>query len=101
MNADKSLVTIENGEAPSSLVPCRNIRHRHFPELCGEGSTVVEAAEHLLNLLLRARSGVSSAWRRHDVDRVMNDVREFVADREHADQAVEDPRGAVASKTDR
>lgn len=78
MKAEVSQVAHTKDENAILPIPSEKVYHRLLPELFGEGSSVLEAGEHLLNLLDRARASVSGAWRRDHLDRVEADVREFI-----------------------
>lgn len=99
MSADESRLVHTSGQDPSNPLPCQQVHHSQFPEVRGQGGTIVEAAEHLLNLLLRAQSSVGSAWRRSHIDRVLDDVREFLTQHRQAEKKGEPPLEPATSAT--
>jgi hypothetical protein len=54
------------------------VRHRTLPVVCGEGATTREAAEDLVRKLMRESSSVSG-WHLKDLERVIADIRAFLA----------------------
>ena len=55
-----------------------SVRHSHLPELYGEGETTQEAAEDLLRQLLFESGHVDNNWQREDLERAIEEVRDFL-----------------------
>jgi len=71
-------VTISGGfsESPGMHAIC--VRHSHLPELYGEGETTQEAAEDLLRQLLFESAYVDNNWQREELERAIEEVRDFL-----------------------
>jgi len=74
------LVTVtvsgEFSECPGMHAMC--VRHSHLPEVYGEGETTQEAAEDLLRQLLFESGHVDNNWQREDLERAIEEVRDFL-----------------------
>ncbi len=57
------------------------IRHRHYPEIRGEGRLLEEAADHLANQLIRALDSAHGRRGREAIERALADVRPFQSGR--------------------
>jgi hypothetical protein len=53
------------------------VHHHDFPEIRADGATPAEAADQLVNHLLRARDTALTTWRLEQVDRAIADVKAF------------------------
>lgn len=84
MFGDKTQVIVVETDCASHSMLVRQLHHRNFPELRAEGKNCMEGGAYLVNLLMRARSSVSSGWRRNLLDRAIADVSEFVDDQERS-----------------
>ena len=71
-------VTISGGfsESPGMHAIC--VRHSHLPEVYGEGATTQEAAEDLLRQLLFESAYVNNDWQREDLERAIEEVRNYL-----------------------
>jgi len=61
------------------------LHHRDFPEIWAEGTSLVEAATHLANMLSLALESSGNDWRRVVVQQAVDDVAEFIDAMEHDD----------------
>ena len=76
--SDNSPVILTVGECACSNVMCSLVHHHDFPELHAEGQSSAEAGEHLLHQLERALDSVQSGFRRVEIEKAVEDVKQFI-----------------------
>ena len=72
------LVTVSGDFSECQRMHAICVRHGHFPEVYGEGETTQEAAEDLLRQLLFESAYVDNNWHREDLERAIEEVRDFL-----------------------
>jgi len=73
--ADKVILSEELRHCGS--IHMTTIRHRDFPEVCCEGSSLEEAAEQLESQLSRNLEHALTSYNRAAIEHAIEDVREF------------------------
>jgi len=82
-----SLVTVSGESSVCSRIHAICVRHRHLPELYGEGETTQEAAKDLLRHLLFEAGWVVDNWHRQVLVPAIAEIRDFLDGSSQAGQA--------------
>jgi hypothetical protein len=77
MLANPSLIVVATGEHPMLAVHTSSVHHSYFPEVRGEGCSLMDATARLTDLLCRTLDNAASEWRRQTILEAIEDVRAF------------------------
>lgn len=77
MFADPSQVIVTTEECTRPSVHTSYVHHRDFPEVRGEGESLKEAADRLVERLSLGFDHAPSQWRQESLRQAIEDVRAF------------------------
>ena len=73
MASEQDKVVVATGATANAT----QVHHHDFPEIRADGTSPAEAANHLVNQLLRARDSALTPWRLEQIDRAIAEVKAF------------------------